>query len=204
MAAIDRIRDAARRAATARAAREGAIHMAYRPDPIGHVISANIARRYLTARPQRKLVAKLLRADPWRSDRATAGPAKVDGKTVATVRAELDGRAEIPPVERRTDTHGRQQPTRKPRSPEPAKAVPAPAHDERPLPFPGTPGDGLATSIPLVPVPVVNERSALAAHFERLIGALQQLEADGYPAPGDLTRLDSAARDAIAATLDGS
>jgi hypothetical protein len=39
--------------------------------------------------------------------------AKVDGKTVATVRAEQEGRAEIPHVETRTDTKGRKQPAKR-------------------------------------------------------------------------------------------
>ena len=45
----------------------------------------NIQRRHLTAEQKRDLIAKLLRANPERSDRATAKIAKVDNKTVAVV-----------------------------------------------------------------------------------------------------------------------
>jgi hypothetical protein len=54
-----------------------------------------------------------LAADPGKSDRAIARVAKVDHKTVAAVRAEAEGRGEIPHVETCTDTKGRKQPAKK-------------------------------------------------------------------------------------------
>jgi hypothetical protein len=82
-------------------------------DPYAFVVSANIHRRHLTAEQKRDLIAKLLKATPEKSDRAIGKMAKADGKTVAAVRAEQEGRAEFPHVEKREDTKGRKQPARK-------------------------------------------------------------------------------------------
>jgi hypothetical protein len=82
-------------------------------DPATYVISANICRRHLNAEQKRDLIARLLKANPERSNNATAKVAKVDDKTVASVRRELEGRSEIPNVEVRADTKGRKQPARK-------------------------------------------------------------------------------------------
>jgi hypothetical protein len=55
-------------------------------DPYEYVISANIRRRHLTAAQKSDLLAALLKANPERSDRATAAIANVDHKTVAAKR----------------------------------------------------------------------------------------------------------------------
>jgi hypothetical protein len=81
-------------------------------DPYEFVVSANIHRRHLTGEQKRELIAKLLKADPAKSNRQVATIAKVDHKTVGEVRREEVGRGEIPHVETRTDTKGRQQPVR--------------------------------------------------------------------------------------------
>jgi hypothetical protein len=78
-----------------------------------YVVSKNIHRRHLTAEQKRELIAKLVKAQPEKSDRAIGKMAKVDGKTVAAVRAEQEERAEIPHVEKRIDTKGRKQPAAK-------------------------------------------------------------------------------------------
>jgi hypothetical protein len=77
-------------------------------DPSAFVVSANVHRRHLTGEQKREIVATLLKANPERSNNATAKIAKVDDKTVGAVRAELERRSEIPNVETRTDTRGRQ------------------------------------------------------------------------------------------------
>src|SRR4051812_43519844 len=51
------------------------------------VSSSNLVRRHLSALQKRELVAKLLQAQPGRSDRAIADIAKVSKNTVAAVRA---------------------------------------------------------------------------------------------------------------------
>jgi hypothetical protein len=87
-------------------------------DPWAYVVSANIHRRHLTAEDKRKLTAKLIKAKPKASNNAISKLAKVDDKTVAKVRREMEGRSEFPNVETRTDTKGRRQPAHKPRSKE--------------------------------------------------------------------------------------
>jgi ParB-like nuclease domain len=82
-------------------------------DPAAYVISANIHRRHLTAEQKRELIAKLIKAQPEKSNRQIAKTAKVDHKTVGAARAELEGRGEIPHVETTTDTKGRKQPGKK-------------------------------------------------------------------------------------------
>ena len=82
-------------------------------DPYAFVISANIRRRHLTVEQKHELIAKLIETDPTKSNRQIAKTIKVDHKTVASVRAEKEGRGEIPHVETRTDSKGRKQPARK-------------------------------------------------------------------------------------------
>jgi hypothetical protein len=82
-------------------------------DPVVYVISANIHRRHLSAEQKRDLIAKLIKAQPEKSDRQIADTVKVDHKTVGAVRAEQEARGEIPHVETRTDSKGRKQPARK-------------------------------------------------------------------------------------------
>jgi hypothetical protein len=52
--------------------------------------SLNVHRRHLTVEQKRDVIAKLLKANPETSDRAIAKSAKVDNKTVAKVRAEME------------------------------------------------------------------------------------------------------------------
>ena len=82
-------------------------------NPYAFVISANIQRRHLTGEQKHELIAKLIETDPTKSNRQIAKTVKVDHKTVASVRAEKEGRGEIPHVETRTDSKGRKQPARK-------------------------------------------------------------------------------------------
>jgi hypothetical protein len=82
-------------------------------DPYDYVISANIHRRHLTAELKRDLIGKLLKANPAKSDRAIGRTVRADNKTVESVRADLEGREEIPHVETRKDTRGRAQPAKK-------------------------------------------------------------------------------------------
>jgi hypothetical protein len=78
-------------------------------DPYTFVVSENIHRRHLTTAQKSELIEALLKANPERSDRATARLAKVSDKTVAATRAKL-ARAEIPSVPIRRDTRRRQGP----------------------------------------------------------------------------------------------
>jgi hypothetical protein len=91
-------------------------------DPYAYVVSKNLQRRHLTAKDKRDVIAKLLAANPEKSNRQIAAAVGVDHKTVAAERAEGEARGEIPHVETTTDTKGRMQPAHKAAKPEPEPA----------------------------------------------------------------------------------
>jgi ParB-like nuclease domain len=82
-------------------------------DPYAYVISANARRRHLTAEQKRELIAKVLKAQPEKSDRQIGETAKASHHTVADVSSELEGRGQIAHVEKRSDKKGRKQPAKK-------------------------------------------------------------------------------------------
>jgi hypothetical protein len=84
---------------------------------LAFVISKNICRRHLKSEKKRKIIEGLIKANPEKSDRQIGKIAKADNKTVATIRAGLERREEIPHVSERTDSRGRQQPAKKRRRP---------------------------------------------------------------------------------------
>ena len=77
------------------------------------IISHNVHRRHLTSEKRRELIARVLKTQPEQSNRAIAAQVKADDKTVGAVRQELESRAEIPHVAKRTDKKGRKQPAAK-------------------------------------------------------------------------------------------
>jgi protein gp37 len=84
-----------------------------RDEVYSFVLSANVHRRHLTTEQKRELIDTLLKRQPEMSDRHIGNLVKADNKTVATRRAKLEGREEIPHVETRTDSKGRKQPSSK-------------------------------------------------------------------------------------------
>jgi site-specific DNA-methyltransferase (adenine-specific) len=90
-------------------------HFGSDEERIAFVVTSNVQRRKLSTAQRRDLIAEALRRLPSLSDRRLALMAGVDHKTVGVVRGELEGRGEIPHVEARADTLGRQQPARGPR-----------------------------------------------------------------------------------------
>jgi site-specific DNA-methyltransferase (adenine-specific) len=88
-------------------------HFGSDEERIAFVVTSNVQRRKLSSAQRRDLVAEALRRLPSLSDRRLALMSGVDGKTVAAVRDELEGRAEIPHVETRADTLGRRQPVQR-------------------------------------------------------------------------------------------
>ncbi|MBR0945914.1 ParB N-terminal domain-containing protein [Bradyrhizobium liaoningense] len=87
---------------------------AFTDDPYRYALSANIHRRHLTGEQKRELIAKVLSAQPEKSNRSIAKQIKVDDKTVGNVRRELEQRAEIPHVSTVEDSKGRKQQVHKP------------------------------------------------------------------------------------------
>ena len=81
--------------------------------PLAFVISKNIQRRHLTADQKRELLAMLIKSDPSKSNRQIATEAKVDDKTVAAVRGELEATAEIPQLETTTGKDGKKRRTKR-------------------------------------------------------------------------------------------
>jgi ParB-like chromosome segregation protein Spo0J len=91
-------------------------------DPLAYVLSQNLHRRHLTPEQRRKVVEAVLKQNPRQSNRRVADQTKADHKTVGTVRKEMERRGEIPHVDKRADSKGRQQPAAK---------APGPAADRR-------------------------------------------------------------------------
>lgn len=83
-------------------------------EKVAHALAVNVHRRNLTREQRRELIAASLRAEPEASDVEHARRTGVSDKTVADQRRQMEGRSEIPNVESRTDTRGRQQPASKP------------------------------------------------------------------------------------------
>jgi ParB-like chromosome segregation protein Spo0J len=83
-------------------------------DPLDYVLSANLHRRHLSSEQKRELAAKVLKLRPERSDRQIAATCGVSGKTVGSVRSELEAKAEIPHKPERVEPSGRRARGRKP------------------------------------------------------------------------------------------
>ena len=90
-----------------------------------YIESVNLHRRHMDREQRREAILRRLKQDPKRSDRAIGQLVGADHKTVATVRAEAEGRGEIPHVSLRPDSLGRMQPTSRAR-PKPAVAARGP------------------------------------------------------------------------------
>jgi hypothetical protein len=81
-------------------------------DPYALALSFNVRRRHLTAEDKRDLIAKLLKVQPEKSNRAIADTIKIaDHKTVGSVRAEKEATGEIPQLTKTTGKDGKSRPT---------------------------------------------------------------------------------------------
>jgi hypothetical protein len=82
-------------------------------DPAAYVISANIHRRHLTAEQKGELIAKLIKAQPEKSNRQVAKATGVSHPHVAKVRAEMEQAGDVETVTTSIDTRGRKQPAKR-------------------------------------------------------------------------------------------
>jgi hypothetical protein len=76
-------------------------------DPYDFVISANIHRRHLTAEDKRDLIAKLLKAQPKKSNRQIGKMANASHVTVGAVRAEMESTGQIDQLKETTGEDGK-------------------------------------------------------------------------------------------------
>lgn len=94
------------------------------------VRALNLARRHLTQRERRALVADAIRDDPQASDRRIAVALGVSPTTVGAVRAELVEAGDVSNLDTRVDARGVERPATQPPKPAPAILVRG-ARDER-------------------------------------------------------------------------
>jgi len=76
-------------------------------DPYEYAISANIRRRHLSAEQQAEMLAKLVAAQPEKSDRELAKQAGVSHPTIAKARRAAEATGKALPVEKRVGADGR-------------------------------------------------------------------------------------------------
>jgi hypothetical protein len=97
----------------------------YDGDPYAIALSLNVHRRHLNAEQKRDLIAKLIKANPEKSNRQIAAQVKVASHPhIAKVRAELEKAGDVETVSTSIDTKGRKQPRR--RASKPNSAIKAP------------------------------------------------------------------------------
>lgn len=128
-------------------------------DPYEYVVSLNINRRHLTSVQKGELIAALLKAQPERSDRATAQIAKVDHKTIAGKRAVLERTGEIPQSEMRVGANGIGKPAKKKKTEPKRNAAPSPQAEPAPEPSTASrpssePADGSENAISYASTPM--------------------------------------------------
>jgi ParB-like chromosome segregation protein Spo0J len=85
-------------------------HQVLPDEVLAYVISANVHRRHLNRDDKRDRIAKLINANPEKSDRQIAETVKVSPTTVGTVRAKLEETGDVSKLDTSTDTRGRKQP----------------------------------------------------------------------------------------------
>jgi hypothetical protein len=139
-------------------------------DPYDYVLSANIHRRHLTAEQKREIVAKILKAQPEKSNRQIAKMAKVSHPHVAKVREELEATGDVETVTTSIDTKGRKQP---------AKRKPVAV---KPEPVAGEPEVEPTTDVPdITPNPISNAWKAatadqrcefIVAHYDEIVAEM--------------------------------
>jgi ParB-like nuclease domain len=82
-------------------------------DPYAYVLSVNIHRRHLTTEQKREIIARVIKAQPEKSNRQIARQAKADHKSVARVRDRLQSTGEVPQLDKTTGADGKARPAKK-------------------------------------------------------------------------------------------
>ena len=82
-------------------------------DITARVVSLNLHRRHLTVEQKRDLIAKLIKAQPEKSNRQVAKTVKASPTTVGTVRTEMETKGEVSKLDTRIDAKGVEQPATK-------------------------------------------------------------------------------------------
>jgi len=91
----------------------------------------NILRRHLTREQVRRLIAEQLKDSPEWADNRIAEELGVDGKTVGSVRDDLEATSEIPKLDRLVGKDGKSRPRKQPRKRrDPVEDVAAPPEDD--------------------------------------------------------------------------
>jgi hypothetical protein len=123
-------------------------------DPWAFVISANIKRRHLGPKEKDELIARVLKVDPNRSDRAIAAQMRVDHHKVGNIRNDLMATGEISPVDKTVGADGKSRPAHPPARKPPSKEQQLRALRER-----------SASHQPTMPLPpIVPERKRPTPH----------------------------------------
>ena len=82
-------------------------------NPRAYIISKNIHRRDLTPKQRREVIAKLLKANPEKSNRQIAKELNDDHKKVGRVREKLESTGAMPQLAKTTGKDGKKRPARK-------------------------------------------------------------------------------------------
>jgi hypothetical protein len=135
-----------------------------------YIISKNIHRRHLTADQKRDLIAKVIAAQPEKSDRQIAKQVKVDHKTVGAVRKAKESTGEVSPVEKRTGADGRarKQPAAKKRKRRFVNGIPSDAARREIEQFDAEEAQYKAEAERLVGLIATDQARALHELFKRL------------------------------------
>jgi hypothetical protein len=134
-------------------------------NPVAFVLSADLHRRHLKNTEKRTITMKVIVTQPDLSDRAIARMTGLDGKTVKTVRQEVNANAEIPHYTDRVEATGRKARGRKPTKVSIAKPVDV------------TPTTPTADQPPVTPIAVAAKTKPTAAPnaFAEILAAAQRV-----------------------------
>jgi hypothetical protein len=98
-------------------------------DPYAYVVSANIRRRHLSTADKDRVIVRLLKADPTKSNRAVAKLTDTSHPHVAKVRKRAERTGDVETVTTSVDTKGRKQPSKRANRAKAADPPPQPSNE---------------------------------------------------------------------------